>query len=240
MLVTDNVFDYSFKVNWFDVGDKRCIWLWFQDWLIWCWWQTMCLPMVSIKVNWFDVGDRQCAWLWCQCWLIWCWWQPICLNVVSSTSRVDHRDASWHMYMLFMPMLLAIYAYAVGNMDVKSVDTLNYLLFHLRLGPPTFRPPLRLKLCSLLFGRGDRILQSWGMLALGFDRFKCWQMTHKAMALRHAAAYAVYDREEDVVKAARTFDFTLRRISSKNGLEHVEQHWFHITRAHSWIWAAVC
>ena len=49
------------------------------------------------------------------------------------------------MYMLFMPMLLAIYAYAVGNMDVKSVDTLNYLLFHLRLGPPTFRPPLRLK-----------------------------------------------------------------------------------------------
>ena len=44
-----------------------------------------------------------------------------------------------------MPMLLAIYAYAVGNMDVKSVDTLNYLLFHLRLGPPTFRPPLRLK-----------------------------------------------------------------------------------------------
>ena len=42
-------------------------------------------------------------------------------------------------------MLLAIYAYAVGNMDVKSVDTLNYLLFHLRLGPPTFRPPLRLK-----------------------------------------------------------------------------------------------
>ena len=44
-----------------------------------------------------------------------------------------------------MPMLLAIYAYAVGNVDVKSVDTLNYLLFHLRLGPPTFRPPLRLK-----------------------------------------------------------------------------------------------
>ena len=26
-----------------------------------------------------------------------------------------------------MPMLLAIYAYAVGNMDVKSVDTFNYL-----------------------------------------------------------------------------------------------------------------
>ena len=48
-------------------------------------------------------------------------------------------------YMLFMPMLLAIYAYAVGNMDVKSIDTLNYLLFHLRLRSPTFRPPLRLK-----------------------------------------------------------------------------------------------
>ena len=50
-----------------------------------------------------------------------------------------------------MPMLLAIYAYAVGNMDVKSVDTLNYLLFHLRLGPPTFRPPLRLKFFFLGF-----------------------------------------------------------------------------------------
>ena len=35
-------------------------------------------------------------------------------------------------------------------MDVKSVDTLNYLLFHLRLGPPTFRPPLRLKFHRLL------------------------------------------------------------------------------------------
>ena len=44
-----------------------------------------------------------------------------------------------------MPMLLAIYAYAVGNMDVKSVDTLNYFIFHLRLRSPTFRPPLRLK-----------------------------------------------------------------------------------------------
>ena len=40
----------------------------------------------------------------------------------------------------------AVYAYAVGNLDVKSVDTFNYLLFHLRLRSPTFRPPLRLKL----------------------------------------------------------------------------------------------
>ena len=54
-------------------------------------------------------------------------------------------------YVLFMPMLLAIYAYAVGNMDVKSVDTLSYLLVHLRLRSPTFRPPLRLKL-NFVFG----------------------------------------------------------------------------------------
>ena len=48
-------------------------------------------------------------------------------------------------YVLLVPMLFAIYAYAVGNMDVKSVGTSNYLLFHLRLRSPTFRPPLRLK-----------------------------------------------------------------------------------------------
>ena len=41
--------------------------------------------------------------------------------------------------------ICAVYAYAVGNRDVKSLDTLNYLLFHLRLRSPTFRPPLRLK-----------------------------------------------------------------------------------------------
>ena len=41
--------------------------------------------------------------------------------------------------------ICAVYACAVGNMDVKSVDTLNYLLLHLRLRSPTFRPPLRLK-----------------------------------------------------------------------------------------------
>ena len=41
--------------------------------------------------------------------------------------------------------ICALYAFAVGNMDVKSVDTLNYLLFHLRLRSLTFRPPLRLK-----------------------------------------------------------------------------------------------
>ena len=41
--------------------------------------------------------------------------------------------------------ICAVYAYAVGNTDVKSVDTLNYLLFHLRLSSPIFRPPLRLK-----------------------------------------------------------------------------------------------
>ena len=36
---------------------------------------------------------------------------------------------------LFMPMLLAMYAYAVGNMDVKSVDTL-IKLFTIRFTPP--------------------------------------------------------------------------------------------------------
>ena len=41
-------------------------------------------------------------------------------------------------YVLFMPLLLAMYAYAVGNMDVQSVDTLHYLLFHLLLRSPTF------------------------------------------------------------------------------------------------------
>ena len=41
--------------------------------------------------------------------------------------------------------ICVVCAFAVGNMDVKSVDTLNYLLFHLRLRSPTFHPPLRLK-----------------------------------------------------------------------------------------------
>ena len=41
--------------------------------------------------------------------------------------------------------ICAVYAHAVGNMDVKSVGALNYLLFHLRLRFPTFRPPLHLK-----------------------------------------------------------------------------------------------
>ena len=41
--------------------------------------------------------------------------------------------------------ICAVYVYVVGNVDVNSVDTLNYLLFRLRLRSPTFRPPLRLK-----------------------------------------------------------------------------------------------
>ena len=157
MLVTDNVFDYSFKVNWFDVGDKRCIWLWFQDWLIWCWWQTMCLPMVSIKVNWFDVGDRQCAWLWCQCWLIWCWWQPICLNVVSSTSRVDHRDAPWHIY---------IYIFCEWSNVFNRAPCARRL------------PSLLLAGCSVALkkkatsGMTTRICFRWGMLQL--DELSSW------------------------------------------------------------------
>ena len=44
--------------------------------------------------------------------------------------------------------ICAVYAYAIGNMDVKSFDTLNYLLFYLHLHFPTFRPPLRLKWSS--------------------------------------------------------------------------------------------
>ena len=96
-------------------------------------------------------------------WLLWLLWLLLCLCfcfvgdlwcLLEDAGKRDYcvlngcvADIYIYicMYMLFMPMLLAIYAYAVGNMDVKSVDTLNYLLFHLRLGPPTFRPPLRLK-----------------------------------------------------------------------------------------------
>ena len=81
-LVADNVFDCGFKVAWFDVDDRQCTWLWFQGWLIWCWWQTMYLPVVSrltdsmlvtdnvfdcgANVDWFDVGGRQCVWTWFQ------------------------------------------------------------------------------------------------------------------------------------------------------------------------------
>ena len=81
----------------------------------------------------------------------------VCLRMLAKDGKRDYCilngcvAAYIYIYMLFMPMLLAIYAYAVGNMDVKSVDTLNYLLFHLRLGPPTFRPPLRLKFCFCFF-----------------------------------------------------------------------------------------
>ena len=46
--------------------------------------------------------------------------------------------------------ICSVYAYAVGNMDVKFVDTLIYLLFHLRLRSPTFRPPLRLKYYDIM------------------------------------------------------------------------------------------
>ena len=52
--------------------------------------------------------------------------------------------------------ICAVHAYAVGNMDVKSVDTFNYLLFHLRLRSPTFRPPLRLKFCD--FSQMSRVV----------------------------------------------------------------------------------
>ena len=52
--------------------------------------------------------------------------------------------------------ICAVYAYAVGNMDVKSADAFNYLLFHLRLRSPTFRPPLLLKFLSI-----DLLINGW-------------------------------------------------------------------------------
>ena len=63
------------------VGSRQCVWLWFQGCLIWCWWQTMYLTMVSRLTD-FDVGDRQCICLWFQGWLIRCWWQTMCLTAV--------------------------------------------------------------------------------------------------------------------------------------------------------------
>ena len=68
----------------------------------------------------------------------------LCRCLLQDARKKDYCGLS----VLLMPMLLAMYAYALGNMDVKSVATLiDFLLFHLRLRFPTFRPPLRLKFC---------------------------------------------------------------------------------------------
>ena len=90
------------------------------------------------------------------------------------------RDYCGSSVVLLIYDICAVYAYVIGNMDVKSVDTLNYLLFHLRLRFPTFRPPLRLKsFCDMFsegFKRGGDVLPFFAFLNSLLQGFFCFEI----------------------------------------------------------------